>query len=900
MDYAIFLLDPDGYVISWNLGAERLKGYLAPEIIGKHFSIFYTKSELESGLPEHALKMAISKGRFEYEGWRLCKDGSQFWANVVITSVRSNGGALRGFSKVTRDLTDRKAAEDKIQTSQSALLETQRIAHLGSWSWIPSTGELMWSDEQFRLLGFEPGTVAPSVDLFISTVHPDERAFVKKSINKAIEENRPYQIECRIIHPNGAVRYIQSRGEVFRDEAGAVLRMVGSATDITERKQHEAALKVSEERFSSAFEHAAIGMALVSPDGHVFKANRALSDLTGYPEEEILGKTFQDITHPDDLQNNLDKLHLLIEGKIRSYHMEKRYFHKQGHIVWILLSVSLIRDVDGKPEHFIAQIQDITHRKRTEEELRLTVERMQLAARAGKVGIWEWDCNNGDLNWDDQMYLHYGLQRETAPQGLERWRQSLHPDDKDLLTKILAQTLEKHGKPFDAQFRIVHGSSGDIRVLRGIATLIRDGDGNPHRLIGTNWDITEESQRQEEQAKALDNEKELTRQAKAGERAKSEFLAIMSHEIRTPMNGILGFAELLANTSSLSGENKEYAQTIMNSGEALLRILDDILDFSRLEAGRMQIEKALFSPRAILEDVHSLFIQRANEKNITIQLSISEEVPEWIEGDAGRLRQILLNLTGNAVKFTEAGSITLTLRTSPEDKMALDFLVKDTGAGISREHLEHIFEPFVQADSGIARRYGGSGLGLAISRRLADLMGSQLSVSSEMDKGSEFLITVPFAAQNPTPTSAFSEPLEDLLNASFSEHHPLRILVVEDDKVNLKLLLAFLGKLGYEVTSAQDGVRAIEMYRKEKPNCILMDVQMPEMDGIAAAQEIRKIEKATHSPQSIITALTAGTLLSDQRRCFEAEMNFYLNKPIKHSQLAQVLAQASDLISGKQ
>ncbi|MEO8206411.1 MAG: PAS domain S-box protein, partial [Chthoniobacterales bacterium] len=593
MDYAIFLLDPDGYIISWNPGAERLKGYQATEIISKHFSIFYPPAEIEAGLAEQALKIAIEEGRSEYEGWRQRKGGSLFWANVVITAVRRHGGALRGFSYVTRDLTDRKTAEDKIQASQSALLETQRMAHLGSWSLTIAENNLVWSEEQFRLLGLEPDSVTPSLEVFFNSIHPDDRAHVEKAFYDALEGSRPYQTECRIIHPHGEVRYLYCWGEVFLDEKGKPVRMVGSSADITERKQHQAALQASEARFSSAFEHAAIGMALVSPNGHVLKANRALSDLIGYSGEEVLGKSFQEITHPDDLQPNLKQMQQLMEGKISSYHMEKRYFHKLGHLVWVLLSVSLIRNQNGKPEHFIAQIQDITQRKQAEEDLRLTAERMQLAARAGKVGIWEWDCVTGDLNWDDQMYIHYGLQRETAPDGVDRWKQALHPEDKARLLEMLEGTLNE-GLPFDAEFRILHGSDGSVRFLRGIATLIRDASGKNRRLIGTNWDITQEHKHQEDLANALAQEKELTRQAKAGERAKSEFLAVMSHEIRTPMNGILGFAELLANASTLSGENKEYAQTIMNSGEALLRILDDILDFSRLEAGRMQIEKALF------------------------------------------------------------------------------------------------------------------------------------------------------------------------------------------------------------------------------------------------------------------------------------------------------------------
>ncbi|MEO6847552.1 MAG: PAS domain-containing protein, partial [Chthoniobacterales bacterium] len=787
--------------------------------------------------------------------------------------------------------------------SQAELVESQRITHLGSWGWNIQTNEITWSDEQFRLNGFEPGSVQPTYDLFLDIVHSEDRAAVQLALEASVKTGEPYNITMRVVHPDGNQRYLLVRGEIIHDETGAPLRMLGSSLDITERKDYESALQISDEQFSSAFENAAIGMSLVSLDGHWIKANRALCELLGYSQEELSEMTFQEITHPDDLKDDLKYVHHVLTGEVSSYHMEKRYITKAQEIVWVMLSVSLVRDTYGQPWHFISQIQDITRRKETEAALSLTAERMRLAARAGNVGLWEYDLTDGSLLWDEQMYILYGVDPETAAVGVERWAGSVHPDDRMLAELKLAESLTEETKPFDAEFRIIRANDKSVRYLRGIGTVIRDQNGNPQRMIGTNWDMTDERQHQEELARALEHERELARQAQAGELAKSEFLAVMSHEIRTPMNGILGFAELLARSPSLTGENKEYADTIMHSGEALLRILDDILDFSRLEAGRLSIEKVIFSPAQIVEDVHALLVQSAKEKGLKMILSVDPNVPEILEGDAGRLRQVLLNLSGNAIKFTERGSVTLRLAPSLDSPeyaeqgiASLDFAVIDTGPGISEEKCSTIFEPFIQADSGISRRYGGSGLGLAISHRLVELMDGEFSVKSKVGRGSEFRITVPFNL--PTLDIEPEKPvIEKPLDESFSVLHPLRILVVEDDKINLRLILTFLKKLGYKPLSALNGVEAVKTFREMKPNCILMDIQMPEMDGIAATRSIRHLEKEGEGgAPAFITALTAGTMASDRHRCSDAGMNSFLTKPIKHSLLAQMLSHASHLL----
>lgn len=409
--------------------------------------------------------------------------------------------------------------------------------------------------------------------------------------------------------------------------------------------------------------------------------------------------------------------------------------------------------------------------------------------------------------------------------------------------------------------------------------------------------MTERKQASETLKAALVQEKELTRKALAGEKAKSESLGVISHEIRTPMNAILGFAELLLRMTELPPSCREYVRTILSSGESLLRILDDILDFSQADSGRLQIVESNFSPAEMLSDIHALFSQRAVEKGIRLSVNVGREVPKVLIGDAGRLRQILLNLTGNAVKFTEKGSVGIHLANLCDNPSApvpkFEFRVVDTGSGIVAEKLDDIFDPFTQEDSSISRRYGGAGLGLAISRRLAHCLGGTLTVDSEVGRGSSFCLRVPLRRSEESVIDA-GVYIPDVMDETFARRHPLRILIVEDDRVNLRLLQALIRKLGYEPMLAQNGSEAIELYQNHPLDCLLMDLQMPEVDGMEATRMIRTLEKEG-GRKVFISALTANIFPADREECFAVGMDEYLNKPVKLISLAQVVRKACAL-----
>jgi signal transduction histidine kinase/ActR/RegA family two-component response regulator len=382
-------------------------------------------------------------------------------------------------------------------------------------------------------------------------------------------------------------------------------------------------------------------------------------------------------------------------------------------------------------------------------------------------------------------------------------------------------------------------------------------------------------------------------QAEAANRAKSQLLANMSHEIRTPMTGVVGFANLLAGTP-LTQEQRDYVDGILSSGEALLTLINDILDFSKIEAGRLELESKPFELRPAVEKAVALFTARAREKGLRLTVTIDPRVPAAISGDAGRLRQILINLLGNAVKFTEAGEVTLTVTASDEPGrwLRISFVVRDTGPGIAPEHQQRIFESFSQVDASISRKYGGTGLGLAISRSLAEQMGGHMRVESRPGHGAAFSFNIlAETAELPQPASgsaAARGPAADL--------PALKVIVADDNPVNRKVAVSLLKRLGYQADSTAGAKDLLERLRHTDYDVVFMDVQMPEMDGLEATRRIRAELPSARQPR--IVAMTAAAFAEDRARCLDAGMDDYVAKPVSLEELAAVLGRARPL--GKQ
>ena len=513
-------------------------------------------------------------------------------------------------------------------------------------------------------------------------------------------------------------------------------------------------------------------------------------------------------------------------------------------------------------------------------QLKKKEEQWEDVLKTSMDGFWIMDLQGNFLEVNDTLCRLLGWGREEIL-GMNLKAIEGKEDEAEILAHI--RRIQNAGKDrFETLLRRKDGSKVETEISTAYSPL----DGG--RLYVFARDIREKKRAERELLRA----KEL---AEAGSRAKSQFVANMSHEIRTPMNGIIGMAGLLLDTE-LSREQREYVEIIRGSGEALLSVVNDILDFSKVEAGRLELERVRFELRRVVEEVVELHRVSAREKGLELGWWMGEGVPLWVEGDPGRLRQVLGNLVGNGVKFTDRGRVWVWVGVKEEslDKVVVWFEVRDTGVGIPAGRLGDLFQPFMQVDGSLTRRHGGTGLGLSIARQLVELMGGRIGVESREGSGSVFWFTVPFGKVVEGEVVWSGEGgirggKGVLGGDGGGKVRRGRILVVEDNAVNQRVAVLMLEKLGYRADGVANGREAVRAVGMVPYDLVLMDCQMPEMDGYEAAREIRRKEGEMGGRQIPIIALTAHALEGDRERCLEAGMNDYLSKPLHPQELAKMI-----------
>lgn len=571
---------------------------------------------------------------------------------------------------------------------------------------------------------------------WLSAIHPDDRERVEHVWAQTALKQLPFRLEYRFKNSTGKIIWVLGEAVALKNKNGESVGYVGSISEINERMKVQIEAAENEQRFTNAFEYAAIGMALVSLEGKWLKVNRSVCKLLGYSEDELMKMTFQDVTHPEDLDKDLAYLQQMLRGEIHSYEMQKRYFHKNKKIVWVRLSVSMVHNQFPSPSYFISQIEDITESKRLEQELKDNEQRLQLATSSALMGIWDMDITTGALDWDDQMYALYGVNRKNFTPSRDAWVSTLHPDDFEEAANSAMEAINGD-RVFDTEFRVVWPDKS-VHYLKGNGTALKNNLGEPIRLIGINYEITREKEAYEN-LKQLNNYLDESR--KVAEQAtvmKSRFLDIAAHELRTP---VTSFSLLLQFTEKKLAKGQpvqlETLQRLRIQGERISHLVIDLLDVSRLERGVLSMKPELVNLTNLVQTCVDDFVLRTDGRHVTCNLG----PPVEANIDPVRIYQVISNLLENAAKYTpEHNPIEIAVEAkSSEVKVA----VTDHGPGIPKDQQEGLFTIFSRGPTELTERSGGLGLGLFICRSIVELHHGKIGVSSTLGQGSTFSFVIP-------------------------------------------------------------------------------------------------------------------------------------------------------------
>ena len=648
---------------------------------------------------------------------------------------------------------------------------------------------------------------------------------------------------------------------------------------LEEKHRSRRALAESEARFRSAFSDAAIGMAIVSLRGEFISVNKSLCYFLGYPEFELKSLTFQEITHPDDLETDLNYLNEVLANQRHKYYMEKRYFHKAGYTVWAFLSVSVVKNSAGEPLYFVSQIENINPRKESEIALHKSEQRFRAIFNQvfQFIGLL---TPEGILIEANQTALDFGgitlKDVVNKPFWEAHWWQ-ISRETKEQLKQSIKEAAQ--GKFIRYEFW-VQGKEGKVIWIDFSLRPVKDEEGNVILLIPEGRDITERKQAEEELEKAKAT-------AETANRAKTAFLANISHEFKTPLHSILGFTQLL-NDSNLNETERNYLQTIQHSGQHLLELINDVLDLSKIEIGNFSYRENTFDLFRLLATVEAMFKGEAQRKGLDLIGQFPSDLPRYISTDRMKLNQVLINLLSNAIKYTFQGNVTLSVEVvgyTTANKAEILVSVKDTGIGISPENIEAIFKPFVRCEPSQILT-SGTGLGLSITQKYLELLGGELTVVSELEKGSNFSFQIPVEVSNVNPELSSEE--QPVSKTDNEERKSYRILIVDDNATNRKLLTKFVSRFGFSTQAAKQGEEAIEIWVKWQPHLIFMDIQMPILDGYEAT---RIIKQTAQGKETKIIAVTANHSLEKEANFESDDWTDVIYKPFNSDLILQKIEQ---------
>jgi two-component system sensor histidine kinase/response regulator len=795
---------------------------------------------------------------------------------VVVAGVACALGScswlLGQVNRMRAEVDERRLSESALRRSSDFLRLAQSAGRIAPYEMDLRTGIIDASDLFFELHGLP---VRPELlrEQWLAAIHPDDLERVTQDFAEGVRNVGPYSIEYRVTQPDGRTAWLSSNGRVLAGADGAPARLVSTMTDITRRRTIEERLRATAESLSLAQTAGRIATYDVNHFTGQSVVSENFSAITGLPQRPgaLRGTEWLNLVHPEDRMRVLTPRIERVPGGF-AVSREYRICPADGSVRWVDERTHQTLGPSGEVSRRTGVMIDITSRKLAEQALRDTEARLERAVRGSSDGHWEWSLTDNAMWYAPRFRELLGYSQAELPVDPQAFAELVHPEDHERLVQATKEHF-KSNAAYDIELRL-RAHSGNYEWVRSRAVADRDADGRVLRLAGSMQIITDRKNAEVALIGA-------TQQAEAANRAKSEFLANMSHEIRTPMNGVIGVTDLLLDTS-LDRTQREYVEIIRGSGVALLSLINDILDFSKIEAGRMELELLDINLRRTVAEIASALGLQAANKGVELIAHVHSDVPEYVRGDPGRLRQILVNLIGNAIKFTAEGEVLVevTLDATSSSHQVLRFSVTDTGIGIAAERQDQLFHAFSQVDSSTTRHYGGSGLGLSIVKRLAELMDGEVGVTSEPGKGSTFWCTVQF------------EPVEmpEVRLAPTRERR--RVLVVDDNATSRRVLVAQLEAQGYQAEATDDPLAVIAVLRKARADgapfhAVLIDELMPRLDGLQLGAEIAS-QTDCGAPRLLLLSLigTRHDSLTLQRRGLSA----CLTKPVRHADLLESLS----------
>ena len=690
------------------------------------------------------------------------------------------------------------------------------------------------------------------------------------------------EVEEQLTGKDGVLRTILTRRSILRLKNGDAI-LVGVILDLTRQRETERALYENEERLRQIVDSAREYVWEIDDESrYTFLSQQAVS-FYGLQISELIGKRPRDFMPSDEAARVIEWFRIFKENKLPFRDLIHKSLRSDGSEFWQRVSGFPIVDKNDNLLGYRGTSLDVTDQRAAEIKVERLLQMFKSTEGLGKIGGWEYDVITHQVYWTEQIFHIHELPIGEIP-TLEKALAFYPPESREVIVSTLNRAAE-HGEPFDVEVKFLTAKNREIWVRSiGVPQL---KDGKVERVVGAFQDITE----------WLDVNRNLLAAREVAEkasRAKSEFLANMSHEIRTPMNGILGMAELL-NETSMSIEQRSMLENILTSGKVLLNVLNDILDFSKIEARKIQIEKITFDFHALLATIESILSVHARNRLVDFSMALPANIPQWLIGDPARLHQVISNLVSNSIKFTrEGGSVLLHIESIRQYDASIDiqFSVIDSGIGIDEIAQQRIFAAFEQADSGISREFGGTGLGLSISSQLVSLLGGELKMRSRRGVGSVFYFTLPLQLDR----EAQGRVVQKERNRGNGANQSLNILVAEDNRVNQQLIERVLQKAGHRVTVVGHGQDAVTKALTGAFDLVLMDIQMPIMDGEQATSLIRSQSSIGHVP---IIALTAHAIQGDREKYMSKGMDGYVTKPIDRQalfrEIQEVLAHCAEV-----